>query len=106
MLRRKDGCVCEFMCQEVEMDSRECWGRRREGGIMDEHRREEYLGQAGQMLSLSRRGDSADYPASPELKATTRFYTHTQTHTLVLGTHVIFMKSLTCKLEEETSSTF
>ncbi len=74
------------------MDSRECWGRRREGGIM-EHRREEYLGQAGQMLPRSPWGDSADYPALPELKTTIHFYTHTHTqkhistHTRFFWTH-------------------
>lgn len=40
-------------------------GRRREEGIMEVRRREGDLGQAGQMLPLSPRGDSADYPAPP-----------------------------------------
>lgn len=45
------------------MDSRECWGRRREAGIMEERREGEDLGQAGQMLPLSPGGDSTDYSA-------------------------------------------
>lgn len=42
-------CVC--VCEWVEMDSME------ERGIMEECRREEDLGHAGQMLPLSLRGD-------------------------------------------------
>lgn len=38
-----------------------------EGGITELQRRGEDLGQAGQMLPLTPRGDSADYPAAPEL---------------------------------------
>lgn len=34
-----------------------------EGGIMEQRRRDEDLGQAGQMLPRSPGGDSADYPA-------------------------------------------
>lgn len=48
-----------------ELDSRES-RRSREGGIRKVCRREEDLGQARQMLPLSPRGDSADYPALPE----------------------------------------
>lgn len=55
----KERELCVWM---GEMDSRKRWGRRREGGIMEEHTREEDLGQTGQMLPLYLVGAAADYP--------------------------------------------